>query len=348
MSTVRSERKQGFTLVELLVVLFVIGIVLGLLLPAVQQSREAARRSICTNNLKQIGVSLASHHASFSHFPWGIKPDGRTPRGSFFAVPSPISVHVQILPFLDEAVLFNNLNLFNGLVFERALPPEALNPTNYTVAHAIVGSFLCPSDSPLQPGNNYRGNDGPSPFLHDGTTWPGGGGVFPGIKATADRDIVDGLSSTVAFSERLQGSGSDNRFSARRDAWCSGIASLGLPVDADTMATVCDAAPAAPSSFVSGMGAFWAVGGYEHTLYNHVGAPNRSSTDCSVASDDLDPQGGGSVPAGCVTARSAHPGGVNVLLTDGSVRFVKQSVQLAVWRALATRSGHEPISGIDF
>ena len=234
-----SKAGPAFTLMELLCVIFVLGLLIALLLPAVQQSREAARRATCINNLKQIGLALANHHSSFSHYPAGIKPDGVTPRGSPFATPSPISVHAQLLPFLDEGLLFNNLNLFNHLTFSRSLPPEALNATNLTIAQLPLAVFLCPSDSTLRPGNNYRGSDGPNPYLHDGTRWPGGGGAFPGLRATADRDFLDGLSNTAGFSERLQGNGSETWFSASRDVWFSGIANLSQPINSDSVARIC-------------------------------------------------------------------------------------------------------------
>lgn len=115
----------GFTLVELLVVIAVMGLIVALVLPAVQASREAARRAVCANNLKQIGLALANHHSSLREYPAGMKPDGRTKRGTLFGPPSPISAHAQLLPYLDQAVPFNSLNLFNNVGFTRSLPPEA-------------------------------------------------------------------------------------------------------------------------------------------------------------------------------------------------------------------------------
>jgi prepilin-type processing-associated H-X9-DG protein len=338
-----SGSRPGFTLVELLCIIMVIGLLLALLIPAVQRSREAARRAACVNNLKQLGLALSNHHSSFSRYPAGIKPDGLTPRGSPFAAPSPISAHAQLLAFLDQGPLFNNLNLFNNIAFGRALPPEALNPANSSVAMTPLAVFLCPSDRPLRPGNNYRGNAGPNPSANEGTS-RAGGGAFPGIRATADRDFADGLSNTVGYSERLQGNGDDTTFSASRNVWLSGVANLSPSQDSDSMARICGGLTSTPSDFMSRVGAFWIVGGYSNTLYNHVSPPNWSSPDCSVGDHDADPKGGGLIPGGCLTARSAHPGGVNVLLMDGSVRFIKRSVELSLWRALSTRSGRETIS----
>src|SRR5579875_132745 len=230
---------KGFTLIELLCVVLVIGLLVALVLPAVQQSREAARRAACANNLKQIGEALSGHHASFDRYPAGMRPVGRTPRGTPFASPSPMSPHAQLLALLDQGPLYNNLNFSNNLTFGRALPPEALGPANSTIAATPLSVFLCPSDRPLRPGSNYRGNAGPNPFAMESKSRTGGGGAFPAVMATSTRDFIDGLSNTVGFSERLQGSGDDVTFSASRDVWLSGAGNLLPPPDSNTMAGIC-------------------------------------------------------------------------------------------------------------
>jgi prepilin-type N-terminal cleavage/methylation domain-containing protein len=329
-------RRRGFTLIETLVVVAVVGLLAGLLLVAVQGAREAARRADCANRMRQIGLALASHHAAHGRYPAGLRPDGTTPKGSSFAAPPPHSIHAQLLGALGEGAVYHALNL-HSLTWEEArggnLP---MYVANATVRGLRLAVFLCPSDpSPVGPGNNYRGCVGAAPFQEEGTPWPGGGGAFPGLEATADRDFADGLSVTAGFSERLRGGGDGARFAPGRDVWYSSFTSMRFPRDADEMARICAGAGPAPRDVLLTSGATWAVAGYEDTLYNHVPPPGSAAPDCGAEGPSS------MISGGAVAARSAHPGTVQVLMMDGAVRPVRTGVDLRVWRAAATRSGRE-------
>ncbi len=170
----------------------------------------------------------------------------------------------------------------------------------------------------------------------------GGGGAFPAEPyPTSSGDIRDGLSQTAAFSERLKGGGKDRAFDPVRDIWSSGMELVRLsPHDADEVRTVCSALRGTPSHSWPLAGEIWIQAGFGDTLYNHVAPPNWESTDCnwgwSIRSSRV-------LSTGAISARSQHPGGVNLLLLDGSVRFVRDSIGEPVWRALATRNGKDTL-----
>jgi prepilin-type N-terminal cleavage/methylation domain-containing protein/prepilin-type processing-associated H-X9-DG protein len=330
----RGNRRAGFTVVELLVVIGIIGVLIGLLLPAVQSSREAARRVQCLNNLRQIGIAIQNYHGDNGCYPSRFTGSGRRHYGGFY------SIHVRLLPYLDQASTYSSVNFAIGtwpMDSLHAKPPTklaTLNPANATAMGVQISVFLCPSDGgPMaRAGNSYRGCVGVGPaYALSAHKSDSGNGLFPDTGMTSMSQVPDGLSHTAAFSERLRGSGPGGRVDPTRDVYQM-IASFA--VDADTLLQACRLAARSDNPDVdvtSGRTWFWT--GREHTLYNHAEAPNGKIPDCAY---------GGSIPRdGMATARSWHPGGVNVLMGDGSIRFAEETITLPVWRGFGTRNGGE-------
>ncbi len=328
-----ASRRAGFTLIEALVVLGLTAILTALLLPAVQAAREAARRARCSNNLRQIGLALHGYIRDNDWFPPSNMTNGRVGYMGFY------SVHSRLLPYLDQTTLFDSANFAIG-----TLPPNALgiaslgaseesrNAANATVAATVVDLFLCPSDGGLPgwAGNNYRGNVGIGPGAHTSAEFSdSGNGLFPEAAYVLAASVPDGFSHTAAFSERLRGSGRDDDPIPARDyyPWRTAL------FTADQLVHGCQAfaRPGVGAYVGGGSGWFWS--GRERTLYNHAQAPNGSVPDCLAPSMYA--------ALGMATARSLHPGGVNVLMADGSVRFVPESISQPVWRGLGSRNGSE-------
>jgi prepilin-type N-terminal cleavage/methylation domain-containing protein/prepilin-type processing-associated H-X9-DG protein len=342
-------RRQGFTLIELLVVIFIIGALVALVVPAVQSAREASRRAACANNLKQIGIALASHSAANGTLPAGglgeYTAKGYDPMTAF----GPLSPHLQLLPYLDQAPLYNALNQKVGgrdVQTEPPTSPLSLDAANGTVAQTSLSVFLCPSDPRrFTPGNSYRSCMGPLPLVFDSAPWQGrgGGGAFAGLEFHREADITDGLSQTAGFSERSHGSGSSQgTFVGSVDVWYSGLNEVDNKIDSDEMLAACSALKSVPSHSFNQAGQRWIQAGYLHTAYNHVAPPNGPGPDCTDSGDG--PTTELSISGGSFSARSAHSGGVHVLFLDGSTRFVRNGVSLPVWRALASRAGGESIT----
>ncbi len=356
----RSDR-GGFTLIELLVVIAIIAVLIALLLPAVQAAREAARRAQCVNNMKQIGLAMHNYHSAINALPWGSGPWGWNDWSS----------HVMFLPYMEQTSLFNAIN------FVTTCADGNCNGINTTAVYRQVGGFLCPSDidrlTTLQGHNNYMGNAGSAPTSFYG--WNGTPGAlgafagvfcFVGVDCTAGvppcngtngqtgfyvsfRDITDGLSQTAAFSERVKGIGTNN--SGIYDALKPSSSLVNLQSGAPPNNGINDARPqdmytacisqVLPAVVSSGMldsqdssGARWDVGYAPDTRYVHVMPPN--GLNCDGDNDD----------AGRETAYSAssrHSGGVNVLMCDGSVKFVKSSIAPQTWWAVGTRANNEVV-----
>lgn len=379
-----SATRAGFTLIELLVVIAIIGVLIALLLPAVQAAREAARRAHCTNNLKQIGIALHNYQGAFDAFPPGrMYPDWLSqarPVASFYsnynglaAAPDPgvwtgfYSVHCHLLNYLEQRPAFHAMN-FQAPNTDRlfaSVNPHVIQSPNYTAFALAQSTFLCPSD-PNSTGdgvseNNYRYNFGGSTMQAGAANWNNnadrsrpGNGAFTYGKALRAADFRDGLSHTAIFAERDKGSGvdRDSMPPTRTDLITAPARNTGTLDAAGELAIYhsCLSYQPVPSSFnFTTPGRFmadslwsngWPYAWYMATMYNHVGTPNWPGQDCGAASATLDVPGEYAI----ISARSSHPGGVNVLAADGSVRFVKSSIDPAAWRAFGTRNLGEPIS----
>lgn len=317
--------RGGFTLIELLVVIAIIAVLISLLLPAVQSAREAARRVQCTNNMKQI--SLALHNYENAN---GMLPPGRT------SYPHLWSSLAQMLPYMEQTYLYNAINFSFPPITAAGLSGDP----NITAVGTQPSSFLCPSDPksdrlvPQFGATNFVGNAGTGTYnggsfkIDAGPLLPDG--IFYDRASVRFTQITDGLSGTIAFSETLKGNGQDLSGVALPQVNVrTNISSIGTSATALT-----EAACNASTTWVGDRGREWCRGSFVMATYNHYYTPNSKSPDCTNPGRAM----------ALTAARSSHPGGVNVALCDGSVRFVKDSTATATWRALATRGGGELIS----
>jgi len=377
------RRRDAFTLIELLVVIAIIAVLIALLLPAVQQAREAARRTQCRNNLKQIGLALHNYASTHSKFPPGRQlPDMVTaatgvPLTSYTsytaanttANASNRSVHVMILPFLDQGNIYNLIN-FNGRWAQQMTTGGGITPINpnYQAFNNAAGLFLCPSDrlyANTATENNYVYNFGGS-TPYEGAERSGaqtntsatfnsasqgllscmGNGAFTIGRSLESADFLDGMSNTVMFAERTRGSGGNSATDLPKpeDVITDPNRNATTMADPDAMYNDCLNAPPLVSSFNFTSFGRWAPGSdfsngwpwaaYSGSMYNHMAQPNWRGSDCGVLSAISDTPG----EAAIISARSRHVGGVHCLMADGSVRFASDNIDLNVWRAVGTRN----------
>jgi prepilin-type N-terminal cleavage/methylation domain-containing protein/prepilin-type processing-associated H-X9-DG protein len=334
-------RRTGFTLIELLVVIAIIAVLLSLLLPAVQAAREAARRMQCVNNLKQIGIALHNYHDAIGTLPFGnsgrtFPPRGRKPLLWACAETGPLTM---LLPFIEQRPLYDAINLQIDNC-QNGWPPGwswSYLEANSTAFGTPIGDLLCPSDGITPPPDgwsysNYMANAGTRWTLTNMNDGP-----FYITSRVSFAMIPDGLSQTAAFSEYkmtpgiLQQPGNTPGDQAGFERWCD------LP---DPPGGIYDPNVWGPDPWAS---THWNTG------YRHVLTPNHVT--CMAFFDPIDWIYGVRSGAGSYILNppsSYHPGGVNLLLCDGSVRFIKETINRATWRALGTRGGQEVVSTSDF
>jgi len=344
----RSNTRDAFTLVELLVVIAIIGILVSLLLPAVNSAREAARRTSCVNNMKQNTLAMINFSSAYGKFPSSWK----APRNFDSAIDSDVdgwSAQAQILPFMEEITLGSEVD------YQKSYS-DVMIGTGFPVSSFRVASLLCASEVGDQPrlknGNphhyplNYAVNVGVW-FVFNPAKSSGGEGAFVPVKQLRPRDFLDGMSKTMCMAEVK--------------AWTpyyrdSGNASDGTPT---TTTEICDFGDGVGvgdrGSFRSDSGhTEWVDGRAHQAGYTTTFTPNtevlceRSGETFDVDFTSYREGKSLSDPTyAAVTSRSYHPDGVNVSLMDGAVQFRSDSVDLAVWRAASTRRGQEVSSLVD-
>jgi prepilin-type N-terminal cleavage/methylation domain-containing protein/prepilin-type processing-associated H-X9-DG protein len=362
-SACRRRPNRGFSLIEVLVMIAIIGLLIALLLPAVQSAREAARRMQCANNLKQVGLALHAYHDVVGSLPWGQGPFGWNDWGAI----------AMLLPHCEQGPLYNNINFSSPLS-----PAQPGCPANTTIQRTTLSFLICPSDvdrlTNPEGHSNYAGNAGSNPLFFGRATvsnvfpvaavYPTPDGLFAFVSAPPEppfgavvsfQGIPDGLSQTAAFSERVKGIGTDNQLDSMTPMTAvagvsrpTGRLPSGAPADTGPQPyyAACRASPPTPGNLATDAGPD-GVGWYAYGMhwwnghpyvgrYNHVMPPNTWS--CAYDVNGIINDNGANPPS------SRHPVVVNVLFADGSTRAIKQTIAVPVWWALGTRAGGELIS----
>ncbi len=328
--------RRGFTLVEVLVVIAIIGVLAGILVPSLQAARESVRRTTCGNNMRQLALAAANFEIARGRLPVGTESREWSANPNFPHQFFRWSVLAHLAPFYEEEQLLEDLDLTVPLYI--GLGSDSIAPQNREVVARTVPLFLCPSDRSRPVSETF----GPTNYAACTGSGLGGGtpfetdGLFFINSRVRSRDITDGLSKTIAFSESILGEGPRATTSRTGIEPSTGYAFIfATPLS--------DAGCNRPLyyNFTDLRGFSWANGEYRTTLYNHARQPNATTLDCLAAVMTTADKAKQYAGYGWRTARSRHPGGVSATFADSAVRFVEDSVDPDVWRAMATRAGGE-------
>jgi prepilin-type N-terminal cleavage/methylation domain-containing protein len=334
-------QRGGFTLVELLVVIAIIGILIALLLPAVQAAREAARRSQCTNQLKQLGLAMHNYHDVHRIFPKNAYGGASAGWEQY----QQLSANVSILPFIEQGPLYEQFDMTKSWSYNRNGPMAQKIPT-----------FLCPSARPFVrgtvsadwagPGTNYAWCSGSSVYTGwgGGSNGEGSNGMFNNHVERRMADITDGLSNTIMASEILSGDGNTNSATYPFDVFYtddglfSAVANKFFPTTSE-LETIGQAAHS-PSGELSNNGSLWGWYAHAQSLFNTAAPPNWAypSTGGRCCPGGAHDWGSGVIPP-----RSLHPGGVNAALGDASVRFISSTINTLTFQRLGARDDGNPV-----
>jgi prepilin-type N-terminal cleavage/methylation domain-containing protein/prepilin-type processing-associated H-X9-DG protein len=319
-------RRHGFTLVELLVVIAIIGILIALLLPAVQAAREAARRSQCTNQIKQLALAFHNYHDTHRKFPAYQYPvagaNSWEGHGAF----------TMILPYIEQRTVYDKVKF--TVRWDDGTQPNATK----------IGTLICPSDIAYpdqnRPGNNYVVCGGARVNLYDTGAPVNASGIFVRWRETGFNDIQDGSSNVIMLSELLKGDNNTSSLNLDRDFTNQlGSYTDQFPDQAqiESLGATCDTTAQTYQQINAGRE--WMASFPGMTSFNTVAPPNWKHISCCT--------GGGFGYAcdrnGIVPPRSKHPGGVNVAMGDASVRFVSETIDLLTWQRSGARADGNPV-----
>jgi len=345
------RRRMGFTLVELLVVIAIIGVMVGLLLPAVQAAREAARRMSCSNNLKQLGLGFHNYHDTFRKLPHGAAPVSGDYNGTFTVSNSNwhgYSPQTMVLPFIEQGTVFDQFTFTSTHTSTSIVAPATVAPQ--VVARTQISTFICPSDKDFPDAtnlgwNNYGVNFGSNTGWR--TDIANANGMFVLNFTRNFKDVIDGLSNTIMIGEFVKGDNNTTIFDLTNGDVVRSqpfnamptvfriVSGVATPTQAE-LEVYGNQCLGGSGNHSAGAGTRWSSPGQYQTAFNTLAPPNWKFPACM--------NGGGGVgdSQGVFPARSRHPGGVQVTLGDASVKFVSESVDLILYQSLGTIDGNEP------